>query len=39
MMSWLAADQSSPSQQAMAGEQEVQLAEALASLPEARRER
>ena len=36
--SWLAADQTSPSQRAIRGEQAVQLANALASLPEAQRE-
>lgn len=38
LQSWLAADQSSPSQRAIAGEQAVQLASALAALPEAQRE-
>jgi RNA polymerase sigma-70 factor, ECF subfamily len=33
--SWLAADQTSPSQRAIAGEQAVELANALANLPEA----
>ncbi len=36
--SWLAADQTSPSQRAVRGEQAVQLADALASLPEAQGE-
>ena len=36
--SWLAADQTSPSQRAIRGEQASQLADALASLPEAQRE-
>jgi RNA polymerase sigma-70 factor (ECF subfamily) len=36
--SWLAADQTSPSQRAIRGEQAVQLANALADLPEAQRE-
>ena len=38
LLSWLAADQSSPSQQAVASEQAVQLANALAELPDAQRE-
>ena len=36
--SWLAADQTSPSQRAVRGEQAVQLADALADLPDAQRE-
>ena len=36
--SWLAADQTSPSQRAIGSEQAVQLANALANLPEAQRE-
>ncbi len=36
--SWLAAEQTSPSQGAVRGEQAVQLADALAGLPEAQRE-
>jgi RNA polymerase sigma-70 factor, ECF subfamily len=38
LASWLAADQSSPSQKAVESEQAVQLANALANLPEAQRE-
>jgi RNA polymerase sigma-70 factor (ECF subfamily) len=38
LQGWLAAGQSSPSQQAVRQEQEVRLAEALAALPEAQRE-
>ncbi len=38
LVSWLAADQSSPSQQVIASEQAVQLANALAELPDAQRE-
>jgi RNA polymerase sigma-70 factor (ECF subfamily) len=38
LQSWLAADQSSPSQRAIRSEQAVQLANALANLPEAQRE-
>ena len=36
--SWLAAEQTSPSERAVRGEQAVQLADALAGLPEAQRE-
>jgi RNA polymerase sigma-70 factor, ECF subfamily len=38
LASWLAADHSSPSRQAMRNEQELQLADALSALPDAQRE-